>query len=140
MEAINDFSCCFADKSIRKKVQHWYIRVSKDGMSISNPYTPIQLTLNYEKYPEFSIIDATYHAGGVEVEGHFKSDKFEMTVYYKDYYDDDSDIVTHRDGCIQVNMDSMNFSFPVPYYLAKGLIRLGKGTTDLEDAINVRFS
>jgi hypothetical protein len=139
MEAINDFSCFFMDYSIKKKVRHWYIRISKDGMSISNPYKPIQLTLQYEKYPEFSMIDATYHAGGVEVEGHFESDKFKMTVYYKDYYEDDGDEITHQDGNILVNTDSMNFSFPVPYNLAKALIKLGQGiTTQLEGAIHVK--
>ena len=140
METINDFSCSFMDDSNDKK-QLWYIRISKDGMSISNPYAPIQLTLHYEKYPEFSMIDATYRAGGVEVEGHFRSDKFEMTVYCKDYYADysDYDNITSQDGCILVNTDTMNFSFPVPYNLAKGVIQLGKGvTTDLEGAINVK--
>lgn len=141
MEAINDFSCSFIEIVTKKKVQHWYVRITKDGMSISNPYKPIQLTLQYEKYPEFSMIDATYHAGGVEVEGHFRSDKFEMTVYYKDYYEDEDDdnLITSQDGNILVNVNSMNFSFPVPYNLAKALIKLGQGiTSDLVGAINVK--
>ncbi len=135
MEAMNSFSCSFMDDS-----NNWYVRIDKESMSISNPYKPIQLTLQYEKYPEFSMIDATYRAGGVEVEGHFNSDKFEMTVYYKDYYEDDSDEITSQDGCIQVNVNSMNFSFPVPYNLAKALIQVGQGiTTDLEGAMNVKL-
>jgi hypothetical protein len=33
----------------------------------------------------------------------------------------------------------MNFSFPVPYDLAKALIKLGQGiTTDLDGAINIK--
>lgn len=142
MEAINNFSCSFLEIVTKKKVQHWYISIHKDGMTIANHYKPIQLTLHYEKYPEFSMIDATYHHGGVEVEGHFKSDKFEITVYYKDYYEDedDEDKITSQDGNIQVNTESMNFSFPVPYDLAKALIKLGQGiTNDLEGAINVKL-
>jgi hypothetical protein len=138
MEVINDFSCYFIETS-EKNNTYWYVRIAKDEMSISNPYKPIQLTLQYEKYPEFSMIDATYHNGGVEVEGHFKSDKFEIIVYYKDYYEDDSHVFTSQDGAIQVNVDSMNFSFPVPYNLAKALIQLGQGiTSDLEGAINLK--
>jgi hypothetical protein len=142
MEAINNFSCYFIEIVTKKKVQHWYISIHKDGMTIANNYKPIQLTLQYDKYPEFSMIDATWHAGGVEVEGHFRSDKFEMTVYYKDYYEDedDDDKITSQDGCIQVNVNSMNFSFPVPYNLAKALIQVGQGiTTDLEGAMNVKL-
>lgn len=142
METINDFSCCFVEPiTKKKKTQHWYVRIAKDGITIANPYKPIQLTLQYEKYTEFNMIDATYHNGGVEVEGHFKSDTFDMTVYYKDYYEDenDEDKITSQDGNIQVNTQSMNFSFPVPYNLAKALIKIGQGiTTDLEGAISVR--
>lgn len=133
MEGIKDFSCSFQEEDTS-----WYLRIVKDGITIQNPYAPINLTLNYEKYPEFTMIDATYHAGGVEVEGHFKSDKFEMTVYYKDYYKYDSDEITHQDGNILVNNESMNFSFPVPYSLAKGLIKLGQGITEIDDAKNVK--
>lgn len=134
MEAIQDFSCSFMEDS-----KHWYLRICKESISIGNPYKPIQLTLQYEKYPEFSMIDATYHAGGVEVEGHFRTDNFEMTVYYKDYYEDDSDEISYQDGNILVNVNCMNFSFPVPYDLAKALIKLGQGITiDLDGAINVK--
>jgi hypothetical protein len=142
METIQYFSCSFSEIVSKKKVQHWYISIHKDGMTIANNYKPIQLTFQYEKYPEFSMIDATWHSGGVEVEGHFKSDKFEMTVYYKDYYEDedDEDKITSQDGNILVNVNSMNFSFPVQYHLAKALIQLGQGiTTDLEGAIDVRL-
>ena len=124
MESINDYRCCFSDED--NKI-HWYLRIDKESMSIQNLYKPIQLTLQYDKYPAFNMIDATYHAGGVEVEGHFKTDKFEMTVYYKDYYEDDSDKITKQDGCILVNVNSINFSFPVPYDLTKALIKVGQG-------------
>ena len=138
MEAFTNFTCSFMEILNKKQKHQWFIRISKDGMSINNPYAPIQLTLNYDTYPEFSMIDATYHGGGVEVEGRFKSEMFLMTVYYKDYYEDDSDVITHQDGCIHIKTDSMNFNFPVPYNLAKGLIQLGQGDTNLEGAVYVR--
>ena len=141
MEAINDFSCSFLEIVTKKKIQHWYVRITKDSMTIANPYKPIQLTLQYDEHPEFSMLDATYNGGGVEVQGNFKSDKFEMTVYYKDYYEDedDEDKISSQDGNIQINMKNINFSFPVSYNLAKALIKLGQGiTTDLEGAIHVK--
>lgn len=139
METINDFSCSFVEVVSKERSQIWYMRVAKDGISISNPYKPIQLTLQYDKYPTFTMIDATYHHGGVEVEGHLKCDTFEMTVYYKDYYEDDTDVITSQDGNILVNTGSMNVSFPVPYNLAKALVNIGQGiTTDLTGAFNVK--
>ena len=137
MDSIKEFSCSFYP--IDKK-EIWYLRViAEDCIMISEYYSSLQLSLKFKEYPEVIEEPTVWHGGGVDHSIVFKSNGFDMTVYYKEYYEDDNDEnkITSFDGFIMIQHNNLSFGYHIPYDVAKGLCNLAKGETDLTNAHNI---